>query len=468
MPFFIRERTQKRRKPPSRPRNQKGSFVDKSGKKPPAKYLDEEISSDEDEDFSKKKKKFYEQSDDESSEEEQETAQEKKVRLAKQYLKELQAQKAQEKEDEEEIEDEIGQRLEEEVLEAAGKLQKTVADTFVRADTDGIHVLRCKQHKLSITCVVVSSDDQTIYSTSKDSSIVKWSIDGKRLAHVLGARKDDGDPKTKKAHSSHIYSLALSSDGKYLATGDKSGYILTWDASTLEHLKTFKKHRGAVTGLAFRRGTHTLYSCSHDRLVMVWNLDAMAFVENLGGHQDAITGIDALARESCITSGGRDESVIVYVILDDKQLRFSGHQGSVDGVRLLNERTFVTFGQDGSLAVWTTLKKKPHCTIKLAHGVQESNQEGNWITSVATLVNTDLIASGSFDGCVRLWKVDTRNFRKMELLFTIPVKGIVNSMCFTSDGSHLVVGVGQEHKLGRWYTDKTAKNSVCVIPLVKE
>lgn len=66
-----------------------------------------------------------------------------------------------------------------------------------------------------------------------------------------------------------------------------------------------------------------------------------------GGHQDAITGIDALHRESCITSGGRDQSVIVYVIVEDKQLRFSGHQDSIDGVKLLNERTFFTYSQDG-------------------------------------------------------------------------------------------------------------------------
>ena len=66
-----------------------------------------------------------------------------------------------------------------------------------------------------------------------------------------------------------------------------------------------------------------------------------------GGHQDAITGLDAFKRESCITSGGRDKSVIVYVLVEDKQLRFSGHQDSIDGVKLINEKAFVTYSQDG-------------------------------------------------------------------------------------------------------------------------
>lgn len=34
-------------------------------------------------------------------------------------------------------------------------------------------------------------------------------------------------------------------------------------------------------GLAFRRGTHDLYSASHDRSVKVWNVDENAYVETL-------------------------------------------------------------------------------------------------------------------------------------------------------------------------------------------
>lgn len=34
-------------------------------------------------------------------------------------------------------------------------------------------------------------------------------------------------------------------------------------------------------GLAFRRGTHTLYSASHDRSIKVWSVDENAYVETL-------------------------------------------------------------------------------------------------------------------------------------------------------------------------------------------
>ena len=45
--------------------------------------------------------------------------------------------------------------------------------------------------------------------------------------------------------------------------------------------------------------------------------------------------------------------------------------------------------------------------------------------------------------------------------------GFVNSLKFSSSGQLLVAGVGQEHKLGRWWSIKPARNSVVVIKLPK-
>ena len=50
-------------------------------------------------------------------------------------------------------------------------------------------------------------------------------------------------------------------------------------------------------------------------------------------------------------------------------------------------------------------------------------------------------------------------------VFHIPIKGFINALAFTSDGQHLIAAVGQEHRLGRWWRDSSAKNSVVIIPL---
>lgn len=47
-----------------------------------------------------------------------------------------------------------------------------------------------------------------------------------------------------------------------------------------------------------------------------------------------------------------------------------------------------------SVSLWSALKKKPVYTELQCHGTQMSNKEANWITSIASLINTDLVATG--------------------------------------------------------------------------
>lgn len=119
--------------------------------------------------------------------------------------------------------------------------------------------------------------------------------------------------------------------------------------------------------------------------------------------------------------------------------------------------------------------------------MSSTNHQPRWISSVASLSNTDMIASGiiltfvlylitllllfvfcicagSEDGFIRLWKCG-ENFRSLTQLMSIPARGFVNSLAFTSDGTMLIAGMGQEHRLGRWWRDASAKNEILVVPL---
>lgn len=42
------------------------------------------------------------------------------------------------------------------------------------------------------------------------------------------------------------------------------------------------------------------------------------------------------------------------------------------------------------------MKKKPLCHKPLAHGKSAENGQANWISAIATLINTDIVASGKF------------------------------------------------------------------------
>ncbi|XP_009879403.1 PREDICTED: U3 small nucleolar RNA-interacting protein 2 [Charadrius vociferus] len=264
-------------------------------------------------------------------------------------------------------------------------------------DPASIRVLR--GHQLPVTCLVISPDDRFIFSASKDGAVIKWEVEsGKRLCVVPGGKK--GTEERHMGHASHVLCMAISSDGKYLATGDRNKLIMIWDAATCKRLHIFTGHHDAVSGLSFRKGTHQLYSASHDRCVKVWDVAENAYVETLFGHQDVITGLDSLSRECCVTAGGRDGTVRLWKIPEESQLVFCGHQGSIDCIQLINEEHMVSGADDGSVALWGLTKKKP-----LALGRPAAGTEAQLCSHSAS---------------VKLWK-SSEGFRKLEPLWDIPL-----------------------------------------------
>ncbi|CAA9995065.1 unnamed protein product [Nesidiocoris tenuis] len=352
---------------------------------------DEEITSDEDELDNKQQDKGQ----DEFDEEEMLTPQEKKLQLAKKYLEEIQEEES--KKAGGVVENgAVLSRLRADVLKQEGKFKRRIADRIIREYSDSSLVrLSCKEHRLSITCLAVSDDGKFAFTGSKDASIVKWCLtERKKIACVPPKHKNPSNPNL---HSSSILCLALSSDSRYLAAGDKGSEIRMWDANSLAFIFTFKGHRAAVTGLAFCRNAQNLYSASADKTVKVWSVTERAYVETLFGHQAPISSLDFLAKDR----------------------------------------------------------------IPNAHRI-DSSGESRWIVSVACVTNTEIFASGSSDGFVRLWKCDD-NYRGATELASVPVAGFVNALAFTPDGQNLLIGVGQEHRLGRWSRIKEAKNSLLLL-----
>jgi ribosomal RNA-processing protein 9 len=134
---------------------------------------------------------------------------------------------------------------------------------------------------------------------------------------------------------------------------------------------------------------------------------------------------------------------------------------SLDAISMINDRTYLSGSENGSVSLWSVNKKKPIYNVRDAHS-------GNWITSTASLAHTDLVASGSSDGALRLWRVDLDD-QYLEEVAHLGVPGFINDISFGSSGRILVAAIGREHRLGRWEKMKTseAKNGIQIVRLPK-
>jgi len=430
----------------------KDSKSSKTGLGRDAFFIESESSGDE---------KINEESEEEEDEYAEETSDERRIRMAKAYLHKLELDKEDLTSDEE-IEDPVAHRLQRDVQRERGTYQQQVAEKLEQklpeiSNSPDEYASFYRGHRLTPTCLALTTSDTTAYTGAKDASLISWDIEtGSKTFISKGAR---GRTKHVKGHTADILAVAVSDDEAYLATAGRDSVVHVWDPRSHELIHTFTGHRDAVTSLSFRKESNQLFSGSNDRTIKIWNLDQMAYVETLFGHQAGVQGIDSLYRDRALTVGC-DKTVRSWKVVEETQLMFRGaHNYSVDVVSMVNEDNWVTGGQDGILALWNINKKKPSQLLQRAH-------EGRWLSSISTLPFTDVLASGSYDGHLRFWKCKPEEKKeKLKSIGSIPMKGFINGIKFASDARFVVAAVGSEHRLGRWDVDKSGKNGIQIVKL---
>ena len=322
-----------------------------------------------------------------------------------------------------------------------------------------------------MTCVALASDESVVYSGSKDNAVIKHDVEtGARTIlkpHWSPSRSSSSAVSGTNAGAGEVFAIAVSSDGKYCVSGGKDKIIRVYDARLkTPEIKTFTGHRDTVTALAFRHSSYTLFSGAMDRTLKHWDLNDMAYMETMFGHQEGILAMDCGSKNKPVTVGG-DRTARVWSIEEENHTLFRTKTTSLDCVQYLNDDEFATGGQDGSINIWRSSMKKPILFAQKAHGIESLSPR--WVCSLASLKMSNLLLSGSYDGTIKFWDlaIDSVNHRNssMQVAFELPVSGFINSLQVSTTGRLVVAGVGKEHKMGRWWHIKEAKNQVLIARL---
>lgn len=325
-----------------------------------------------------------------------ETPDEKRVRLTREYLKQVEQSVDEEEaavgsEDDEEAAEErhgitrdaaIETRLKKDLAAQRGTLKQVVAhrrydaSSFPVEQSAGWTRHRPAHKKGGATCIAMTEDSASIYTGGKDCNVVAWDTEtGKKVYTMFG--NVGGKYPHNPGHADDILTISVSGDGNFLATGGKDGAVKIWDPrAQYSCVRTFPAHKGPVNAVAFRMGSHQLFTGGADRTVKIWNIDQLAFVETLYGHTSDVTCIDSLYKDRCL-SVSCDKTSRLWKVVEESQLMFraSVYAESLDAVAMVNEDQFLTGGQDGTVCAWMTSKKKPTSVLQQAHG-------GKWINCV--------------------------------------------------------------------------------------
>ncbi len=285
---------------------------------------------------------------------------------------------------------------------------------------------------LPITALAFSPDGSALVAAGYHE-LTEWSSADSALVRRL--------PGT----SERLYDLAFSPDGKWLATasGDPGQYgrVQLWKASpdgTAEIESELAEGPDAFFGVAFSPDGRLVAAAGADRSVRVWNVETGESVLAIEDHADWVLDVGFSADGKRLASASRDKTAKVFDLEKREALvTFPGHAATVYCVAFTPDGMVASGGEDNQIRIWNPEedgketakiggfggavfrliatadgKQWAACsadkTVRLFEGTKqrlELKGHDDWVYALALSPDGQTLASGSWDGQVRIWNV---------------------------------------------------------------
>lgn len=198
----------------------------------------------------------------------------------------------------------------------------------------------------------------------------------------------------------NVLSVAFSSDGRIIATGDTDCQIRFWSVATGKLLATCKGHTNWVRSIAFSPDGQTLISGSGDRTVKFWQVKNATCVKTCRGHESEIFSVAYSPDGKTVASASGDNIIRIWDTAAAKCIGlYRGHTSAIRAVAFSPDGQILASGSDDcTIRIWVL--KSQNCR-------QILTEHQGWIRSLAFSSDGQTLASGSGDRTIKLWSLDS-------------------------------------------------------------
>ena len=210
-----------------------------------------------------------------------------------------------------------------------------------------------------VLCLALSPDGKKLASGGCDRIVNVWDISGGAANAKL--------EQSIENHADWVFAVAFSADGKRLVTGSRDKTAKVWDLATKESVVTFPDHQAPVYGVALRADGKVGYSAGDDNQVREWNAtgdQAGKQIRASGGHGKTITKLVEVgkgrATPPLLITASADETVREWNEDNGAAVRtLSGHTDYVYALAVSSDGARIASGSFNSeIKVWNSADGK--------------------------------------------------------------------------------------------------------------